>query len=144
MAARDVTLRDEVDGSECVESLMKKHEDFNRAIISMVPMRSRVTVESRDLSSDILWFVLSYKDPSNVQAKHQKQQAFEADEDRIRAVIKIGENQQCAGRRTKIQRKSWMKVVREITLLGFLRTLHGVRITPSRSASTSCCRSCNT
>ena len=34
MAAREASLRDEVDGSggEGVESLIKKHEDFDRAI----------------------------------------------------------------------------------------------------------------
>lgn len=32
MAAREASLRDEADGGESVESLMKKHEDFDRAI----------------------------------------------------------------------------------------------------------------
>ena len=38
----------------------------------------------------------SYKDPSNIQAKHQKHQAFEAElsanSDRIQSVIKMGES----------------------------------------------------
>lgn len=38
----------------------------------------------------------SYKDPSNIQAKHQKHQAFEAElaanSDRIQSVVKMGES----------------------------------------------------
>ena len=37
MAAREMSLSDDVDGSgETVENLMKKHEDFDRAITSQV------------------------------------------------------------------------------------------------------------
>ena len=39
----------------------------------------------------------SYKDPSNIQAKHQKHQAFEAElvanSDRINTVLKMGESE---------------------------------------------------
>jgi spectrin alpha len=47
----------------------------------------------------------SYKDPANIQAKHQKHQAFEAElsanRDRIKSVLNMGDklvaNEQCAG-----------------------------------------------
>lgn len=41
----------------------------------------------------------SYKDPSNIQSKHQKHQAFEAElaanADRIQTVIKMGQSEWC-------------------------------------------------
>ena len=41
----------------------------------------------------------SYKDPSNIQSKHQKHQAFEAElaanADRIQTTIKMGQSEWC-------------------------------------------------
>ena len=170
MAAREATLRDEVDGGESVESLMKKHEDFDRAITAqeekiealqsfadqliksdhydssgidakrgqvldrwqrlkeaLLENRAKLGEAqslqqfSRDADEMEIWISEklqmaldeSYKDPSNVQAKYQKHQAFEAElaanEDRIRAVIKMGEklieNQQCAGSEDAVQER---------------------------------------
>jgi spectrin alpha len=163
MAAREASLEDSVDGSgDSVESLLKKHEDFDRAIASQeekisaisnladqlignehydgpgIDQRRNEVMQrwqklkeallanreklgeaqslqqfSRDVDEMEIWITEklqtamdeSYKDPSNIQAKHQKHQAFEselaANADRIQAVLKMGEKlidkEQCAG-----------------------------------------------
>lgn len=163
MAAREASLEDSVDGSgDSVEALLKKHEDFDRAINSQeekigaierfaqklidldhydtpgVKRRRDEVLErwrklkqalldnraklgeaqslqqfSRDVDEMEIWISEklqtamdeSYKDPSNIQAKHQKHQAFEselaANADRIQAVLKMGEKlidkEQCGG-----------------------------------------------
>lgn len=76
---------------------------------------------SRDVDEMEIWITEkvamaseeSYKDPSNIQAKHQKHQAFEAElaanSDRISAVLKMGEklvdDQQCSGSETAVQER---------------------------------------
>lgn len=53
----------------------------------------------------------SYKDPANIQSKHQKHQAFEAElaanADRIQSVLAMGQNlidkHQCAGSEEAVQ-----------------------------------------
>jgi len=163
MAAREASLEDSVDGTgDSVEALLKKHEDFDRAIISQeekianiekfaerliqtdhydgpgIKRRRDEVLErwrklkqalldnraklgeaqslqqfSRDVDEMEIWITEklqtamdeSYKDPSNIQAKHQKHQAFEselaANADRIQAVLKMGEKlidkEQCGG-----------------------------------------------
>jgi spectrin alpha len=162
MAAREASLKDDVDGGESVESLMKKHEDFDRALGTQEDKIKAVVVQadnllaqghydadgidnrksqvldrwgslkeslltnraklgeaqslqqfSRDVDEMEMWITEklqlaldeSYKDPSNIQAKHQKHQAFEAEldanKDRISGVIRMGnklvDNQQCGG-----------------------------------------------
>ncbi|ESO09912.1 hypothetical protein HELRODRAFT_156368 [Helobdella robusta] len=163
MAAREASLEDSGDGTgDSVEALLKKHEDFDRAISSQeekianlqqyadqlvrdghydtagIENRRDEVLErwkklkeallenraklgeaqslqqfSRDVDEMEIWINEklqtamdeSYKDPSNIQAKHQKHQAFEselaANTDRIQAVLKMGEKliekDQCAG-----------------------------------------------
>jgi spectrin alpha len=163
MAAREASLEDSVDGTgDSVEALLKKHEDFDRAInsqeekIGAIEKYAQKLVESdhydapgverrrdevlerwrklkeallenraklgeaqslqqfsRDVDEMEIWITEklqtamdeSYKDPSNIQAKHQKHQAFEselaANSDRIQAVLKMGEKlidkEQCGG-----------------------------------------------
>ena len=138
---------------ESVESLMKKHEDFDRAINAQeekinalqtfadqliaadhydcdgIDAKRRQVLDrwarlkeallenraklgeaqslqqfSRDVDEMEIWISEklqmaldeSYKDPSNIQAKHQKHQAFEAElaanQDRIQSVIRMGES----------------------------------------------------
>ena len=171
MAARESSLQDSVDGSgDSVEALLKKHEDFDRAINSQeekiaalqsfaeqltsndhydipgVEQRRDEVLErwrklkenllenraklgeaqslqqfSRDVDEMEIWITEkvamaseeSYKDPSNIQAKHQKHQAFEAElaanSDRISAVLKMGEKlvdgQQCGGSEDAVQER---------------------------------------
>lgn len=163
MAARESSLEDSVDGGgDSVEALLKRHEDFDRAIASqeekitainnlavqlssndhydtpgieqrrtdvlnrwqnlkeaLLANRERLGEAqslqqfSRDVDEMEIWITEklqtaldeSYKDPSNIQAKHQKHQAFEselaANADRIQAVLKMGEKlidkEQCVG-----------------------------------------------
>ena len=55
----------------------------------------------------------SYKDPANIQSKHQKHQAFEAElaanADRIETVLKMGqkliENRKCSGSEEAVQQR---------------------------------------
>jgi spectrin alpha len=169
MAAREASLQDEVDGAgEGVEALVKKHEDFDRAIAAqeeklrdlqsfrdrlkdsdhydkpgidnklaqvmdrwdnlkynLTESRSKLgEVQnlqkfSRDVDEMEIWIneklqmamEESYKDPSNIQSKHQKHQAFEAElaanSDRIQSVVNMGKNlidkQQCSGTELAVQ-----------------------------------------
>jgi spectrin alpha len=170
MAAREASLRDEVDGGEGVESLLKKHEDFDRAInaqeekiqslvnfadqlegndhydtdgieakkqqvlnrwsnLKEALLENRAKLGeaqslqqfSRDVDEMEIWITErtqmaldeSYKDPANIQAKHQKHQAFEAElaanKDRIASVIKMGsklvDGQQCSGSEDAVQQR---------------------------------------
>ncbi|XP_015281943.1 PREDICTED: spectrin alpha chain, non-erythrocytic 1 [Gekko japonicus] len=85
MAAREAFLNteDKGDSLDSVEALIKKHEDFDKAI------NVQWISEKLQTASDE-----SYKDPTNIQSKHQKHQAFEAElhanADRIRGVIDVG------------------------------------------------------
>ncbi len=164
MSSREAFLKsDEVDNEgDNVESLIKKHEDFDKAIGSqeekieslsiladqlvasnhyaeddikakkadvlarwqklkeaLIEKRSKLgesqTLQqfSRDADEIENWMLEklqlaeeeSYKDPSNIQSKHQKHQAFEAElganADRIQSVLSMGNNlidrQKCAG-----------------------------------------------
>uniref|UniRef100_A0A452V8Z5 Spectrin alpha chain, non-erythrocytic 1 n=1 Tax=Ursus maritimus TaxID=29073 RepID=A0A452V8Z5_URSMA len=164
MAAREAFLNteDKGDSLDSVEALIKKHEDFDKAInvqeekiaalqsfadqlvaaghyakgdicsrrnevldrwrrlkAQMIEKRSKLgesqTLQqfSRDVDEIEAWISEklqtasdeSYKDPTNIQSKHQKHQAFEAElhanADRIRGVIDTGnsliERGACAG-----------------------------------------------
>uniref|UniRef100_A0A2K6GT26 Spectrin alpha chain, non-erythrocytic 1 n=1 Tax=Propithecus coquereli TaxID=379532 RepID=A0A2K6GT26_PROCO len=164
MAAREAFLNteDKGDSLDSVEALIKKHEDFDKAInvqeekiaalqsfadqliaaghyakgdissrrnevldrwrrlkAQMIEKRSKLgesqTLQqfSRDVDEIEAWISEklqtasdeSYKDPTNIQSKHQKHQAFEAElhanADRIRGVIDMGnsliERGACAG-----------------------------------------------
>uniref|UniRef100_A0A8V1AL24 Spectrin alpha, non-erythrocytic 1 n=1 Tax=Gallus gallus TaxID=9031 RepID=A0A8V1AL24_CHICK len=164
MAAREAFLNteDKGDSLDSVEALIKKHEDFDKAInvqeekiavlqsfadqliaadhyakgvianrrnevldrwrrlkAQMIEKRSKLgesqTLQqfSRDVDEIEAWISEklqtasdeSYKDPTNIQSKHQKHQAFEAElhanADRIRGVIEMGnsliERGACAG-----------------------------------------------
>uniref|UniRef100_M3XK81 Spectrin alpha chain, non-erythrocytic 1 n=2 Tax=Latimeria chalumnae TaxID=7897 RepID=M3XK81_LATCH len=164
MAAREAFLNseDKGDSLDSVEALIKKHEDFDKAInvqeekiaalqsfadqliaadhyakpdianrrnevldrwrrlkAQMIEKRSKLgesqTLQqfSRDVDEIEAWISEklqtasdeSYKDPTNIQSKHQKHQAFEAElsanADRIRGVIEMGnsliEKGACAG-----------------------------------------------
>lgn len=164
MSSREAFLKsDEVDSEgDNVESLIKKHEDFDKAIGSqeekieslttyadhlcanqhyaendivdkkedvlarwqklkeaLIEKRSKLgesqTLQqfSRDADEIENWMLEklqlaeeeNYKDPANIQSKHQKHQAFEAElaanADRIQSVLSMGQNlierQKCAG-----------------------------------------------
>lgn len=177
MAAREATLEDSVDGGGSVESLIKKHEDFDRAISAqeekiqalqnfatqlvdkdhydtpgVVERRNQVLERwqnlkeamlenrsklgeaqslqqfSRDVDEMEIWISEklhtaldeSYRDPANIQNKHQKHQAFEAElhanSDRIQAVLKMGDKiidkNQCDGSEDAVQERI-QKLVQE-------------------------------
>uniref|UniRef100_A0A8C4KFG1 Spectrin alpha chain, non-erythrocytic 1 n=1 Tax=Dromaius novaehollandiae TaxID=8790 RepID=A0A8C4KFG1_DRONO len=173
MAAREAFLNteDKGDSLDSVEALIKKHEDFDKAInvqeekiavlqsfadqlisadhyakgvianrrnevldrwrrlkAQMIEKRSKLgesqTLQqfSRDVDEIEAWISEklqtasdeSYKDPTNIQSKHQKHQAFEAElhanADRIRGVIDMGnsliERGACAGNLLSLTEKS--------------------------------------
>uniref|UniRef100_A0A6Q2XKI3 Spectrin alpha chain, non-erythrocytic 1 n=1 Tax=Esox lucius TaxID=8010 RepID=A0A6Q2XKI3_ESOLU len=170
MAAREAFLAsdDKGDSLDSVEALIKKHEDFDKAInvqeekiaalqsfadqligadhyakpeihnrcsevldrwrhlkAQMIEKRSKLgesqTLQqfSRDVDEIEAWISEklqtatdeSYKDPTNIQSKHQKHQAFEAElhanSDRIRGVIDTGnaliQRGACAGSEDAVQ-----------------------------------------
>uniref|UniRef100_A0A0V0G435 Putative ca2+-binding actin-bundling protein n=2 Tax=Triatoma TaxID=30075 RepID=A0A0V0G435_TRIDM len=170
MSAREAFLSaEEVDSKgDNVEALIKKHEDFDKAINAheekiaalqtladqlmaadhyaskqiddkrrqvldrwrhlkeaLIEKRSRLgesqTLQqfSRDADEMENWIAEklqlateeSYKDPANIQSKHQKHQAFEAElaanADRIQSVLAMGQNlidkHQCAGSEEAVQ-----------------------------------------
>nr|BAN20944.1 spectrin [Riptortus pedestris] len=170
MSAREAFLSaEEVDSKgDNVEALIKKHEDFDKAINAheekiaalqtladqlmaadhyasqaiddkrrqvldrwrhlkeaLIEKRSRLgesqTLQqfSRDADEMENWIAEklqlateeSYKDPANIQSKHQKHQAFEAElaanADRIQSVLAMGQNlidkHQCAGSEDAVQ-----------------------------------------
>ncbi|EZA49654.1 hypothetical protein DMN91_005852 [Ooceraea biroi] len=172
MSAREAFLSsaDAVDSSDNVEALIKKHEDFDKAINAheekiatlqtladqliaaehyaakpiderrcqvldrwrhlkdaLIEKRSRLgesqTLQqfSRDADEMENWIAEklqlateeNYKDPANIQSKHQKHQAFEAElaanADRIQAVLAMGGNlidkHQCAGSEDAVQKR---------------------------------------
>lgn len=172
MSDREAFLAsDEVDSNgDNVEALIKKHEDFDKAINAheekiaalqrladqlignehyasptiddkrkqvldrwghlkdaLIEKRSKLgesqTLQqfSRDADEIENWIAEklqlateeSYKDPANIQSKHQKHQAFEAElaanADRIQSVIGNGENlidkRQCAGSEEAVKRR---------------------------------------
>lgn len=162
MASREAFLGSDDMGGDNVEALIKKHEDFDKAISAqeekiaalaaladklasanhyagddikdkkdqvldrwrhlkdaLIEKRSRLgesqTLQqfSRDADEIENWIAEklqmamdeSYKDPANIQSKHKKHQAFEAElaanADRIQAVLAMGQNlidkHKCAG-----------------------------------------------
>ncbi|RWS10194.1 hypothetical protein B4U79_01511, partial [Dinothrombium tinctorium] len=145
MASREAFLESDDMGGDNVEALIKKHEDFDKAINSqeekiaaLAALSDQLTATNHYASPDIKekkdqvlhresqtlqqfsrdadeienWIAEkvqvamdeSYKDPANIQSKHQKHQAFEselaANKDRIEAIIGMGKNlidkHQCA------------------------------------------------
>ncbi|KOC66045.1 Spectrin alpha chain [Habropoda laboriosa] len=172
MSAREAFLNsaDTVDSSDNVEALIKKHEDFDKAINgheekianlqtladqliaaehyaakpiderrrqvldrwkhlkdALIEKRSKLgesqTLQqfSRDADEMENWIAEklqlateeNYKDPANIQSKHQKHQAFEAElaanADRIQSVLAMGgnliEKHQCAGSEDAVQKR---------------------------------------
>lgn len=172
MSDREAFLAsDEVDSNgDNVEALIKKHEDFDKAInaheekIAALESLANQLIENEHYASDDIdnkrkqvldrWRHLkdaliekrsklgesqtlqqfsrdadeienwiaeklqlateeSYKDPANIQSKHQKHQAFEAElaanADRIQSVLANGSNlidkRQCAGSEEAVQRR---------------------------------------
>ncbi|XP_055377124.1 spectrin alpha chain isoform X3 [Condylostylus longicornis] len=172
MSAREAFVTaDEVDSKgDNVEALIKKHEDFDKAINGheekiaalqvladtlivqnhyasnliddkrkevldrwrhlkegLIEKRSRLGDEqtlqqfSRDADEIENWIAEklqlateeSYKDPANIQSKHQKHQAFEAElaanADRIQSVLAMGGNlidkKQCSGSEDAVQKR---------------------------------------
>ncbi|XP_035787487.1 spectrin alpha chain isoform X2 [Anopheles albimanus] len=172
MSAREAFLNaEEVDSKgDNVEALIKKHEDFDKAINGheekigalqvladqliaqehyagkliddkrqevldrwrhlkedLIEKRSRLGDEqtlqqfSRDADEIENWIAEklqlateeSYKDPANIQSKHQKHQAFEAElaanADRIQSVLAMGSNlidrNQCSGSEEAVQKR---------------------------------------
>lgn len=172
MSAREAFLSsaDTVDSSDNVEALIKKHEDFDKAINAheekiatlqtladqliaaehyaakpiderrcqvldrwkhlkdaLIEKRSKLgesqTLQqfSRDADEMENWIAEklqlateeNYKDPANIQSKHQKHQAFEAElaanADRIQSVLAMGgnliEKHQCAGSEDAVQKR---------------------------------------
>ena len=172
MSAREAFLNaEEVDSKgDNVEALIKKHEDFDKAINGheekiaalqvladqltaqnhyaskqiddkrksvlerwqhlkegLIDKRSRLGDEqtlqlfSRDADEIENWIAEklqlateeSYKDPANIQSKHQKHQAFEAElaanADRIQSVLAMGGNlidkKQCSGSEDAVQKR---------------------------------------
>ncbi|MFH4975655.1 hypothetical protein AB6A40_002364 [Gnathostoma spinigerum] len=185
MSAREAFLNQE-DAGDNVESLIKKHEDFDKAIASqqekitalqtfanqlvnsdhydrdavqdkrdqilqrwerlksaLIEKRSKLgesqTLQqfSRDADEIENWIAEkfqiaqeeSYRDPSHIQQKHQKQQAFEAElsanSDRIATLISAGQNlidaSKCAGgeeavsQRLKALNDQWELLVKTTT-----------------------------
>ncbi|XP_037079829.1 spectrin alpha chain-like [Pollicipes pollicipes] len=171
-AREDFLASDEVDAAkgDNVEALIKKHEDFDKAISAqqekisalttfadqliaadhyagddidgkrqevlerwrslkdaLIDKRSKLgesqTLQqfSRDADEMEMWITEklqsateeSYKDPSNIQSKHQKHQAFEAElaanADRIGTVLTVGQNlidkKQCASGEEAVQQR---------------------------------------
>jgi len=170
MASREAFLASDDMGGDNVEVLIKKHEDFDKAISvqeekiaalttsadqliakdnyaaatikdkkkqvlnrwhelkeALIAKRSKLgesqTLQqfSRDADEIENWIGEklqmatdeSYKDPSNIQSKHQKHQAFEAElaanADRIESIIAMGKNlvdkHQCAGSEDAVQQR---------------------------------------
>jgi spectrin alpha len=170
MESREQFLRSDAMGGDNVESLIKKHEDFDKAIAVQQDKINRLTHLSEQLvekehyavpdikekTKQVLdrWEKLkealiekrsklgesqslqqfsrfadeienwisekvqiagdeSYRDPANIQSKHQKHQALEAEldanSDRVDSVINMGkkliESQQCAGSEEAVQAK---------------------------------------
>lgn len=172
MSAREAFLSsaDTVDSNDNVEALIKKHEDFDKAINAhedkiatlqtladqliaaehyaakpiderrcqvlhrwrhlkdaLIEKRSKLgesqTLQqfSRDADEIENWIAEklqlateeNYKDPANIQSKHQKHQAFEAElaanADRIQSVLAMGgnliEKHQCAGSEDAVQKR---------------------------------------
>lgn len=175
MSAREAFLNpEEIDSksgeTDNVEALIKKHEDFDKAINGheekiaalevladqlitgdhyaskliddkrntvldrwthlkegLIEKRSRLGDEqtlqsfSRDADEIENWIAEklqlateeSYKDPANIQSKHQKHQAFEAElaanADRIQSVLAMGDNlikkNQCSGSEDAVQKR---------------------------------------
>lgn len=168
MASREAFLSSDDMGGDNVEALIKKHEDFDKAINAqeekistlsaladqlvaadhyasdpivdkkeqvldrwahlkeaLIEKRSKLgesqTLQqfSRDADEIENWIAEklqmamdeSYKDPSNIQSKHQKHQAFEAElaanADRIHSVLSMGQNlidqTKCAGSEPAVQ-----------------------------------------
>ncbi|GFT44789.1 spectrin alpha chain [Nephila pilipes] len=168
MGSREAFLSSDDMGGDNVESLIKKHEDFDKAINAqeekiaalaaladqlvaaehyasdainekkdqvlerwhhlkdnLIKKRSKLgesmTLQqfSRDADEIENWITEklqmamdeSYKDPTNIQSKHQKHQAFEAElaanADRIQSVLANGQNlidqHQCAGSEEAVQ-----------------------------------------
>ncbi|RWS03708.1 hypothetical protein B4U79_02448, partial [Dinothrombium tinctorium] len=155
MASREAFLESDDMGGDNVEALIKKHEDFDKAINSqeekiaaLAALSDQLTATNHYASPDIKekkdqrsklgesqtlqqfsrdadeienWIAEkvqvamdeSYKDPANIQSKHQKHQAFEselaANKDRIEAIIGMGKNlidkHQCAGSEDAVQQR---------------------------------------
>ncbi|KAI1305303.1 Spectrin alpha chain [Halotydeus destructor] len=170
MASREAFLSSEDMGGENVEALIKKHEDFDKAISAqeekisflstlaeqlsvsghyaakeitdkknqvlerwqhlkeaLIDKRSKLgesqTLQqfSRDADEIENWIGEklqtaldeSYKDPANIQSKHQKHQAFEAElaanADRIDSVVDMGkkliDKRQCAGSEDAVEQR---------------------------------------
>jgi spectrin alpha len=173
MSSREAFLKsDEVDNDsgDNVESLIKKHEDFDKAIGSqeekieslstyadqLVASNNYASADIQDKREEVLsrWQKLkealiekrsklgesqtlqqfsrdadeienwmleklqlaeeeTYKDPANIQSKHQKHQAFEAElaanADRIQSVLSMGQNlierNKCAGSEDAVQQR---------------------------------------
>lgn len=170
MASREAFLSSDDMGGDNVEVLIKKHEDFDKAISAqeekiaqltsladqlighdhyasqpikdkkdqvldrwqnlkeaLIEKRSKLgesqTLQqfSRDADEVENWISeklqmaqdQSYKDPANIQSKHQKHQAFEAElnanKDRITSIIGMGEKlidqHQCAGSEDAVQNR---------------------------------------
>jgi len=172
MSAREAFLNadDDANAGGNVEALIKKHEDFDKAINGheqkiaalqtvadqliaqnhyasnlvdekrkqvlerwrhlkegLIEKRSRLGDEqtlqqfSRDADEIENWIAEklqlateeSYKDPANIQSKHQKHQAFEAElaanADRIQSVLAMGGNlidkKQCSGSEDAVQKR---------------------------------------
>ncbi|CDW52174.1 Spectrin alpha chain [Trichuris trichiura] len=186
MSSREAFLNQEQVSPDNVESLIKKHEDFDKAINSqqekilsltnfanqliaadhyasedvgrkrdqvldrwsklkqaLIERRSRLgesqTLQqfSRDADEIENWITEklqvameeSYRDPTNIQSKHQKQQAFEAElganSDRIQTIMHAGQNliesNRCAGsesvvsQRLKALNDQWELLVHKTT-----------------------------
>ncbi|XP_054158910.1 spectrin alpha chain-like isoform X2 [Oppia nitens] len=170
MASREAFLSSDDMGGDNVESLIKKHEDFDKAIsaqeekIGTLAALAQQLIESDHYATDAIddkrqqvldrWAHLkealiekrsklgesqtmqqfsrdadevenwiaeklqmamdeSYKDPANIQSKHQKHQAFEAElaanKDRIQSVLAMGNNlidkRKCAGSEEAVQQR---------------------------------------
>ncbi|TKR73840.1 hypothetical protein L596_021099 [Steinernema carpocapsae] len=186
MSAREAFLNQDEDAGDNVESLIKKHEDFDKAITSqqekisglsqfanqligndhydskavadkrdqildrwenlktaLIDKRSKLgesqTLQqfSRDADEVENWIAEkfqiaqeeSYRDPTHIQQKHQKQQAFEAElsanSDRIATLISAGQNlidaSKCGGgedavsQRLKALNDQWELLVKTTT-----------------------------
>merc|ERR1711884_526243 len=170
MSSREAFLAGDENDGENVEAMIKKHEDFDKAIgnqeekidslrtyaeqlmssehyaqadigdkkkevlarwqelkEALIQKRSKLgesqTLQqfSRDADEIENWMLEklqlaeeeSYKDPANIQSKHQKHQAFEAElaanADRVETVLKMGqkliENRKCSGSEEAVQQR---------------------------------------
>merc|ERR1719273_535633 len=99
--------------SDLKDALIKKRAELGESQTLQQFSRDADEIENWMLEKLQLAEEESYKDPANIQSKHQKHQAFEAElaanADRIETVLKMGqkliENRKCSGSEEAVQQR---------------------------------------